>query len=110
MSRIFYPVAWMLDARHRVQEGNAVRSDGALYGDSIVYLTALRRLQLPLEELVEICIAKGVECAALDEIIDLLNTSAACEAGLHSWIDETGDIAPDERCVHCGETYGEVAA
>lgn len=29
-----------------------------------------------------------------------------CAQGLHSWVNETGKLAPDTRCTRCGEAYG----
>ncbi|AXK43805.1 hypothetical protein [Erythrobacter aureus] len=32
-----------------------------------------------------------------------------CEAGLHSWIDETDKLPADTECDRCGEPYGDPA-
>lgn len=30
-----------------------------------------------------------------------------CEAGVHSWVNETGKLPPDTACTECGELYGD---
>lgn len=58
---IFRTVRELLDSRSCVLNGNAVRSDGELYQDSVRNLNALRMMEPSLLELMEAAAEAGLE-------------------------------------------------
>lgn len=74
---IFRTVRELLENRDCVLMGNAVNNDGKLYDDSVENLHALDMLEPSLRGLVDVCVASGVECAELYEVIGLLGLEGA---------------------------------
>jgi hypothetical protein len=72
MNDIFRTVRELLENRDCVLMGNAVNNDGKLYDDSVDNLHALDMLEPSLRGLVDVCVASGMECAELYEVIGLL--------------------------------------
>lgn len=69
---IFRTVRELLENRDCVLMGNAVNTEGKLYDDSVENLHALDMLEPSLRGLVDVCVASGMECAELYEVIGLL--------------------------------------
>lgn len=72
INNIFKIVRELLENRDCVLMGNAVNNDGKLYDDSVENLHALDMLEPSLRGLVDVCVASGMECAELYEVIGLL--------------------------------------
>jgi hypothetical protein len=73
MTDIFKVVRDLIDSRFNVLSGNAVNDGGELYGDSVESLKALDALEPSLLELIDVCLANGIMCKALGEVIELVN-------------------------------------
>ena len=69
---IFRPVRDLLDLRDYVMMSNAVDTEGKLYDDVVERFEALKMLEPSLRGLVDVCVASGMECAELYEVIGLL--------------------------------------
>jgi hypothetical protein len=69
---IFRTVRELLESSNEVLMGNAVNTEGKLYDDSVENLHALDMLEPSLRGLVDVCVASGMECAELYEVIGLL--------------------------------------
>jgi hypothetical protein len=74
---IFRTVKELLHSRDCVIMGNAVNNEGRLYDDSVENLHALDMLEPSLRGLVDVCVASGMECAELYEVIGLLGLEVA---------------------------------
>ena len=72
MKSIFRTVRELLDSRNAVTLGNAVHTEGYLYDDSVENLHALDMLEPSLIGLIEQCVATGLDCPELREVIELL--------------------------------------
>ena len=72
MNDIFRTVRELLQSNKCVLMGNAVNIEGELYDDSVENLHALDMLEPSLRGLVDVCVASGMECAELYEVIGLL--------------------------------------
>ena len=68
----FRTVRELLESSDAVTLGNAVHTEGYLYVDSMANLMALRDLEPHIRELVDICVASGIECDALYRIIEIM--------------------------------------
>jgi len=73
MTDIFKVVRDLIDSRSNVLYGNAVNDGGELYGDCVESLKALDALEPSLLELIDVCLANGIKCKALDEVVELIN-------------------------------------
>jgi hypothetical protein len=73
MTDIFKVVRDLIESRSDVLSGNAVNNNGELYGDCVESLKALDTLEPSLLELIDVCLASGIKCKALDEVIELIN-------------------------------------
>jgi hypothetical protein len=69
---IFRPVRDLLDLRDYVMMSNAVDTEGKLYDDVVERFDALKMLEPSLRGLVDVCVASGMECAELYEVIGLI--------------------------------------
>jgi hypothetical protein len=69
---IFRTVRELLVNRDEVLISNAVDTEGKLYEDSVENLHALDMLEPSLIGLVKQCLAEGMDCPELREVIDLL--------------------------------------
>ena len=69
---IFRTVRELLVNRDEVLMSNAVDTEGKLYEDSVENLHALDMLEPSLIGLVNQCLAEGMDCPELREVIDLL--------------------------------------
>jgi hypothetical protein len=69
---IFKVVRDLIESRDDVRWGSASDINGRLYDDSVENLQALHMLEPSLIELVTICVNGGIECKALDEVIELI--------------------------------------
>ena len=74
---IFRPVRDLLDLRDYVMLSNAVDTEGKLYDDVVERFEALKMLEPSLRGLVEVCVASGMECAELYEVIGLIGLEGA---------------------------------
>ena len=72
INNIFRTVRELLENRDCVLMGNAVNTEGKLYDDSVENLHALDMLEPSLRGLVDVCVASGMECAELYEVIGLI--------------------------------------
>jgi hypothetical protein len=73
MNDIFRTVNELLNSRDCVMSGNAVQSDGALYGDSVENLHALHMMEPSLLELMSACERAGMgELQCFREVAALL--------------------------------------
>ena len=72
IKNIFRPVRDLLDLRDYVMMSNAVDTEGKLYDDVVERFEALKMLETSLRGLVDVCVASGMECAELYEVIGLL--------------------------------------
>ena len=68
----FRTVQDLLTSSEAVTLGNAVHTEGYLYDDSMANLMTLRDLEPHIRELVDICVAAGIECDALYQIIRIM--------------------------------------
>jgi hypothetical protein len=62
----------LIESSDAVTLGNAVHSEGYLYKDSVENLHTLRDLEPHIRELVDVCVASGIECDALYQIIRIM--------------------------------------
>ena len=74
---IFRPVRDLLDLRDYVMMSNAVDTEGKLYDDVVERFEALKMLEPSLRGLVDVCVASGMECAELYEVIGLIGLEGA---------------------------------
>jgi len=68
----FRTVRELIESSDAVTLGNAVHSEGYLYKDSVENLHTLRDLEPHIRELVDVCVASGIECDALYQIIRIM--------------------------------------
>jgi hypothetical protein len=68
----FRTVQDLLKSSNAVTLGNAVHTEGYLYDDSMADLVTLRDLEPHIRELVDVCVASGIECDALYQIIRIM--------------------------------------
>jgi hypothetical protein len=68
----FRTVRELIESSDAVTLGNAVHTEGYLYEDSMANLMTLRDLEPHIRELVDICVASGIECDALYQIIRIM--------------------------------------
>lgn len=68
----FRTVRELIESSDAVTLGNAVHTEGYLYDDSMANLMTLRDLEPHIRELVDICVAAGIECDALYHIIRIM--------------------------------------
>jgi len=73
---IFRTVRELIQSNKCVLMGNAVNNEGELYDDSLENLHALDMLESPLIGLIEQCVAIGLDCPELREVIELLGVEA----------------------------------
>lgn len=71
-SNAFRTVRELIESSDAVTLGNAVHSEGYLYDDSMANLVTLRDLEPHIRELVDICVASGIQCDALYQIIKIM--------------------------------------
>jgi hypothetical protein len=76
MNSIFRTVRELLESSSAVTLGNAVHTEGYLYDDSVENLHALDMLEPSLLGLIEQCVAAGLDCPELREVIELLGVEA----------------------------------
>ena len=69
---VFRTVRELIESSDAVTLGNAVHTEGYLYDDSMANLMTLRDLEPHIRELVDICVAAGIECEALYQIIKIM--------------------------------------
>jgi hypothetical protein len=73
MTDIFKVVRDLIDSRSDVLVGNVVNVHGEVCDDCIQSLKALDALEPSLLELIDVCLASGIKCKALNEVIELIN-------------------------------------
>ena len=73
MTDIFKVVRDLIDNRSDVMSSRAVNIRGEFYDDCVQSLKALDTLEPSLLELIDVCLASGIKCKALDEVIELIN-------------------------------------